>query len=80
MRANAVAKPLDGDMYAFEPHLASNDMCIGLGNLNLALAQTFNFASVQHNASLNDIYDCVVVSRLAIAGDDLWAVVFHSVL
>jgi hypothetical protein len=35
---------------------------------------------VQHNASLNDINDCVVVSRLAIAGDDLWAVVFHSVL
>jgi hypothetical protein len=67
-------------MHTFEPHLATNDMGIGLGNLNLAFAQTFDFASVQHNASLNDINDCVVVSRLAIAGDDLWAVVFHSVL
>jgi hypothetical protein len=75
-----MAKSIDGDMHTFKPHFASNDMCVGLGNLNLAFTQTFDFASVQHNASFNDINDCVVVSRLAIAGDDLWAVVFHSVL
>ena len=55
-------------------------MGIGLGDLHLALAQALDLASVQHNASLNDINDCVVVSRLAIAGDDLWTIFFHNVL
>jgi hypothetical protein len=80
VRTDAVAESIDSNMHTFKPHLTSYYVGIRLGDLHLAFTKTLDFASVQHNASLNDINDCVVVSRLAIAGDDFWTLFFHIVL
>ena len=53
-------------MDSIEPHFAINHSGIRVHQLHHATAQAFDFASEQHNASLDHIENLVVVPRLAI--------------
>ena len=79
MRTDAMTKSVDGDMYAFKPHFTAHDMGIGLSDLHLALAQTFDFTAMQDDSGFDYIDNRVVVSRFAVARNYLRGVFFHGI-
>lgn len=67
VRADTVTELVGGDVHVLEPHLAVRDVGIRLGDLHFSGAHTLYFTAVQHDASLNDIDDRVLVSGAPIA-------------
>jgi hypothetical protein len=67
--ADAVRELVRRDVHTVEPHLTAEDAGIRIGHLNVALAHRLHFASEQHDAALEGVFDRVVVARLAIAGN-----------
>lgn len=68
------------DVAAHEPDLAPVNAAVGLVERHPAVAEAFDFASHQHNATLKVVEHFVLVPCLAIVGDDLLIGVFVRLL
>ena len=70
MCANAMGKLIWRNMHTFKPHFAVVKPRIGINDLHVTLTQTLDLAALQHDASFDNIQNGVVVTRLAVAGDE----------
>ena len=57
-------------MHTFKPHFAVVEPRVRIDDLHVAFTQTLDLAALQHDASLDSIQNGVVVTRLAVAGDE----------
>ena len=57
-------------MHSLKPHFTIVESGVRIDNLHMTLTQTLDLAALQHDASFDNIQNGVVVTRLAVAGDE----------
>jgi hypothetical protein len=70
MGANAMGELIRRNMHSLKPHFTIVESGVRIDNLHMTLTQTLDLAALQHDASFDNIQNGVVVTRLAIAGDE----------
>ena len=73
MGANAMGELIRRNMHSLKPHFAVVEPRVCVDDLHVAFPQTLDLAALQHDASFDNIQNGVVVTRLAIAGDEFRA-------
>jgi len=58
------------DMHTFQPHFTIVESCVRINDLYMTFTQTLDLATLQHDAGFDNIQNGVVVTRLAVAGDE----------
>ena len=76
--SHAMGELIGRDVHSLDPYFAIVKTGVGVNDLDMSITQAFDLATLQHDASFDDIQNGVVVARLAIAGDELGAGGGHS--